>query len=96
MEKHFNHLLGNPSKVIDKLFTKIINSQLDIKLGQFTQEELNVVLTKIKIRKSAGLDTIFEQKTMKFDDFIHFATPDINRIQYSYPKIGNLGITKKY
>ena len=27
---------------------KIINNQLDIKLGQFTQEELDIVLTKIK------------------------------------------------
>ena len=28
------------------------NSQLDIKQGQFTKEELNVVLTKIKSRKA--------------------------------------------
>ena len=31
-------------KVTDKLISKIINNQLDIKLGQFTLEELNVVL----------------------------------------------------
>ena len=34
---------------------KIINNQLD-NLGQFTQEELNVVLMKIKNKKTASLD----------------------------------------
>ena len=31
-------MLVDPHKVTDKPFTKIINNQLDIKLGQFTQE----------------------------------------------------------
>ena len=38
--------------------TKIISNQLDIKLAQFTPEELNSVLRKIKNRKAAGLDEI--------------------------------------
>ena len=29
---------------------------MDTKVGQFTQEELNVVQVKIKSRKTAGLD----------------------------------------
>ena len=33
----------------------IISKQLDIKLGPFTQEELDSVLRKIKNRKAAGL-----------------------------------------
>ena len=37
---------------------RIISKQLDIKLGQFTQEELDSVLRKIKNRKAAGLDEI--------------------------------------
>ena len=37
---------------------KIINNQVDIKLSQFTQEELDVVRTKIKNRKVAGFDLI--------------------------------------
>ena len=37
---------------------KIINNQLDIKLEHFIQEKLNVVWTKIKNRKVAGLDEI--------------------------------------
>ena len=37
---------------------KIINNQLDIKQGQFIQEELNIVLTKIKNRKAVSLNEI--------------------------------------
>ena len=50
--------------------TKIIDNQLDIKRGQFMQEELDVVLTKIKNRKTAGLDEIPPEvwKTREFDD----------------------------
>ena len=51
---------------------KIIDNQLDIKLRQFAQEELDVVLTKIKIRKVAGLDEISPEvwKTRKFNDIL--------------------------
>ena len=51
---------------------KIINNKLDIKLGQFTQEELNISLTKIKNRKAIGLNEIPPEvwKTRNFDDFI--------------------------
>ena len=50
----------------------IINNQLDIKLKQFTQEELDIVLTKIKNRKAVGLDEILPEvwKTRKFDDLL--------------------------
>ena len=34
----------------------MINNQLDFKLGQFIQEQLDVVPAKIKIRKSADLN----------------------------------------
>ena len=37
---------------------KIINNRLDIKLEQFTQKDLDIVLTKNKNRKAAGLDEI--------------------------------------
>ena len=40
------------------IITRIICKQLDIKLGPFTQEELDSVLRKIKNRKTAGLDEI--------------------------------------
>ena len=47
-KQHFENLLGNPLKVTHKPITKIISKQVDIKLGPFTQEELDSVLRKIK------------------------------------------------
>ena len=57
---------------MDKPLTKFINNQLDIKLGHLTQEKFDVVLTKIKNWKAAGLDEIppEEWKTRKFDDML--------------------------
>ena len=71
-KEHFKNLLGNSSKVTDKPITKIINAQLDIRFGHFTQEELNIILTKIKSRKAAGFDKISLEvwKTRKFDDLV--------------------------
>ena len=45
--QHFENLLGNPPKVTHEPITRIISQQLDIKLGPFTQEELDSVLRKI-------------------------------------------------
>ena len=56
METTFQELLGKPPKVTYELITRIICKQLDIKIGQFTQEELDSVVRKIKNRKAAGLD----------------------------------------
>ena len=42
----------------NKCITKIINNQLDIKLGEFIQAELDIILTKMKKRKAGGLDEI--------------------------------------
>ena len=57
-KQHFENLLGNPPKITQEPITRIISKQLDIKLGPFTQEELDSVLRKIKNRKAAGLDEI--------------------------------------
>ena len=46
-KQHFKNLLGNPQKVTHETITRIICKQLDIKLGPFTQEELDSVLRKI-------------------------------------------------
>ena len=69
--KHFENLLGKPPKVMNEPITKIINNQLDIKLGQFTQE-LDSVLRKIKNRKSPELDEILPEvwKTREFDNIL--------------------------
>ena len=52
--------------------TKIITNQLDIRLGQFTRAELDVVLRKFKNKKAAGLDEIPPEvwKTWKFNDIL--------------------------
>ena len=46
-KQHFENLLGNPPKITHEPITRIISKQLDIKLGPFTQEELDSVLRKI-------------------------------------------------
>ena len=51
-KQHFENLQGNPPKVTHESITRIISKQLDIKLGPFTQEELNLVLKKIRNKKS--------------------------------------------
>ena len=57
-EQHFENLLGKFPKVKDERIIKIISNPLDIKLGEFTQEQLTVVQRKIKNRKAAGIDKI--------------------------------------
>ena len=71
-KQHFKNLLGNPPKITHEPITRIISKQLDIKLGPFTQEELDSVLKKIKNRKAAGLDEIPPEvwKTRQFDDIL--------------------------
>ena len=61
-----------PPKVTDEPIMKIINNQLDVKLGQFTQDKLDVVLIKIKNRKAASLDEIPPEvwKIRKFNDLL--------------------------
>ena len=47
-KQHFDNLLGTPPKVTHEPITRIISKQLDIKLGQFMDEELDSELRKIK------------------------------------------------
>ena len=69
---HFENLLGKSPKVTYEPITRIICQQLDIKLSQFTQEELDSVQRKILNRKAAGLDEILPEvwKTREFDDIL--------------------------
>ena len=71
-KQHFENKLGNQPKVTHEPITGIISKQLDIKLGPFTQEELDSVLRKIKNRKAAGLDEIHPEvwKSRQFDDIL--------------------------
>ena len=71
-KQHLMNLLGKSPKVMNEPITKIISNQLDIKLGQFLQEELDEVLRKIKNRKTASLDEIPPAvwKTRKFSKIL--------------------------
>ena len=81
---------------------------MDIKLGPFTQEELDSVIRKIKNRKAAGLDKIPPEvwKTWQFDDILlrHCnAVYNQNPIDrwmkgciLPFPKKGDLGLAKNY
>ena len=107
-KQHFENLLGNPPKITHEPITRIISKQLDIKLGPFTQEELDSVLRKIKNRKAAGLDEIPPEvwKTRQFDDILLRqcnAVYSQNRIErwtkgciHPFLKKGNLGLAKNY
>ena len=107
-EQHFKNLLGSPPKITDKPITRIISKQLNIKLGPFTQEELDSVLKKIKNRKAAGQDKIPPEvwKTRQFDDILLRqcnAVYSQNRIErwmkgciLPFPKKGDLGLAKNY
>ena len=107
-KQHFENLLGNPPKITHEPITRIISKQLDIKLGPFTQEELDSVLRKINNRKAAGLDEIPSEvwKTRQFDDILlqHCnAVYNQNPIDrwmkgciLPFPKKGDLGLAKTY
>ena len=47
-KEHFKNQLRNIPENIDKPIQRIINSQQDIKLKQFTEEELDKELKKLK------------------------------------------------
>ena len=107
-KQHFENLLGNPPKITHEPITRIISKQLDIKLGPFTQEELDSVLRKIKNRKATGLDEIPPEvwKTRQVDDILlrHCnAVYNKNTIDrwmkgciLPFPKKGDLGLAKNY
>ena len=107
-KQQFENLLGNPPKITHEPITRIISKQLDIKLGPFTQEVLDLVLRKIKNRKAPGLDEIPPEiwKTRQFDDILlrHCnAVCNQNPIDrwmkgciHPFPKKGDLGLAKNY
>ena len=79
---------------MDGWITKIISNQLDIKPGQFTHEEIDSVLRKIKNRKAAGLDEIHPEvwKTREFNNLLlrHcnavYSQNTIDRWIFPFPK----------
>ena len=107
-KQNFENLLGNPPKITHEPITRIISKQLDIKLGPFTQEELDSVLRKIKNLKAAGLNEIPPEvwKTRQFDDILLrqcnavYNQNPIDRWMKGcilpFPKKGDLRLAKNY
>ena len=107
-KQHFENLLGKLPKVTLEPITKILSNQLEIKLGQFTQEELDSVLRKIKNRKVARLDEIPPEvwKIREFDDIqLRHCNAVYNKniidrwtkgFIFPSPKKGDLRIAKNY
>ena len=108
VEKHFENLLRKAPKVTDKPIVKIIGNQLDIKLGQFTAEELDLELGKIENRKTVEFDEIPSEvwKMRNFNDILVrycctvYYQNTIDRWTKScilpFPKKSYLGIAKNY
>ena len=107
-KQHFQNLLGNPPKVTHEAITKIICKQLDIKLGPFTREELDSLLSKIKNWKAARLDEIppevwkirqFDERLLRHCNAVYNQNP-IDRWMKGCilpsPKKGDLGLAKNY
>ena len=107
-KENFENLHGNPPKVTHETITRIISKQLDIKLGPFTQEDLDSVLRKIKNRKAAGVHEIPSKvwKTRQFDDLlIWYCNAVYNQNPRDrwmkgcilpFSKKGELGLAKNY
>ena len=107
-KEHFKNLLGNSPRATDKPISKITNDQLNIKLGQFIQEEFDVLLRKIKNRKVAGLVKIPPEiwKARKINEILlqkcnaehpqNIIDRWIKDCILPFPKKGDLGIAKNY
>ena len=105
---HFKDLLGNTPDVSDTPIEQIIDNTLDVKLGHFTPDELNVVLKKIKNNKAAGLDNIppeiwktraFDQILLQFCNDVYDRKPIDKWTQgciLPFPKKGDLGLASNY
>ena len=79
-KEHFKNLLGNSPCVTDKHIMKIININLDIKLGQFTQEDLTVKLIRLKSEKLL-VSMKYPRPGNSLTYFFDTATPYITRTQ---------------
>ena len=105
-KEHFQNLLGKPPSVSDKPIETVINSTLNVKIGNFTIDELESV--KVKGRKAAGLDDVPPEvwKTGEFNDILlHLCNEVYNQNAIDkwtegcilpFPKKGDLGITNNY
>ena len=71
-KEHFKNLLWKIPESYGWIYQKINDNKLNTELGLFTQDGLDIVLTKIKNKKAASLDEIPPElwKTRKVDDLL--------------------------
>ena len=87
---------------------KIISNQLEIKLGQFTQEELDPILRKIKNKRAAVFAEILQKYGRPGNSMIYCSEAVMLYITKNtidrgtkgcippFPKKGDLGLAKNY
>ena len=102
------NLFENPSETTEKPIQKIINQQLDVKLGQSSKGELDAVLTKIKNRKATDLEEKYPLKFERQENLtIHYSDYTAQSLKNAtekwtkscilpFPKKDNLRIKKNY
>ena len=100
-KQNFKNLLRKPPEFRLEPIAKIISNELDFKLGLFMQEELNLVLRKIKNRKAAGIWKISELDDLllqRCNAIYNQSTIDIwtKGCIFPFPKKGDLRIAKNY
>ena len=107
-KNHFSSLLGENPIITHQTTVKIVNKELAIEQGPFTLEELETVLAKTKLNKSAGIDEIppevwksgyFNDQLLEFCNDVFSQKP----IEYwtkgcilPFPKKGDLSVTDNY
>ena len=70
-KEHLKNMLRNTPEITDKPTERIINNQVDPKLGQFTVKDLDKVLKILKAKKlQATRNNPKVKKTRKFDSIL--------------------------
>jgi exonuclease III len=107
-KEHFQNLLGKAPVVSDRPIETIIDHKLNIKLGNFTLNELTLVLKKLKKGKAAGLDDV-PPEAWKMEEFNGILLDSCNAVYNQnpidkwtegcilpFPKKGDLGVAANY
>ena len=107
-KEHFQNLLGKAPVIKDQPIQQIIDNELPIKKGPFSEEELETVLKKLKNKKAPRLDEIPPEvwKTRRFNDILlKSCTSLYNRSSIQiwtegcilpFPKKGDLSLATNY
>ena len=107
-KEHFQSLLGSNTTDNDTQINQISERELDIKKGDFTLDELNIVLKNTKNKKACGLDNIpaevwklgnFNDTLLSLCNAVYHGNP-IDKWREGcilpFPKKGDLGIASNY